>query len=345
MRTRSFHVTALLILAAAALCGQSSVDPIYWSVSPPDCSTLNETPIQIEEPSTKTTLGYSCYVAGTFVWLAAGGIWSTAIRVAAPASGAIGVDYSFYDQTGNNQNLDTTGSITNSGYELAFSLYANQPAEIDLLGASADAGTGYSNTATGSVYTIFLCPDAKTCINVLPQLLYSALPTYPWSLSVPITWDTATYTQWSAVGVEDGAANRISLVVDNEDTSTATFKIYVYDSTGKPVGSGTTPPIPPGLNYGGGAYGPGGTYAALLSDLVPGLPVDVFKILVDGGSIYSAVEMLQVSGSSATTLQVAYDSAPATAGAGIASRPDVRTARISSKPRPVFRALPKKRIQ
>ena len=101
--------------------------------------------------------------------------------------------------------------------DVNFALFANQPAEIDLLGATRNA-PNYGTTATGSVYAMFYCPDAATCSNVLPQLIYSALPTYPWSLSVPIAWDNSVWTQWSAVGIDDGGTHRVSLVIYNEDT-------------------------------------------------------------------------------------------------------------------------------
>jgi hypothetical protein len=342
MRMKSLHVVGLITLAAAALNGQSTNQPVYWSTSPPNCSSLNETPIPIADATGTTTIGYSCFVSGTFVWLAAGGIWSTAIRVAAPASGAVGVAYSFTDQQANKLSLDTTGSIQASGYDVGFALFANQPAEIDLLGATSDSSTGYSNTATGSVYVAILCPDATTCSKVLPQLLYSALPTYPWSLSVPIAWDYALSTQWSAVGIEDGGAHRVSLVVDNEDVTNISYNVHVYDHTGALVGSGTTPLIPPGQNVGNGVLGPGGTYGVLLSDLISTpLKADIFKILVDGGSSYSAVEMLQIDGPSATTLEVAYDVAPtSTPSPAAVRRANVSRLRTGSTPKPVLKALP-----
>lgn len=138
---------ALLALAVAALRGQPIpvpgtqppiTGPVYWSAAAPDCSSLaGESPVAIVGAS--GTVGYSCYVSGTFGWLAAGGGWTTAIRVAAPASAAIGVDYSFYDTGDNNLNLDSTsnGSPAVSGNDVNFTLSVNQPAEIDLLGATS----------------------------------------------------------------------------------------------------------------------------------------------------------------------------------------------------------------
>src|SRR5690348_6399337 len=226
MRKRAFSLLAPMALAAAALHGQPTpvpgtpspiTGPAYWSATPPDCSSLaGESPVAIAGKS--ATVGYSCYVSGTFVWLAAGGGWSTALRVAAPASAAIGVDYSFYDTSGHNLQLDSIsgGSTPVSGNDVNFSLSANQPAEIHLLGAASGAPQ-YASATTGTVYAVFYCPNAATCTEVLPQLLYAAPPPTPWSLSAPIVWDTALNTAWSFVGVDDGGARRLSLVVYNED--------------------------------------------------------------------------------------------------------------------------------
>jgi len=350
MRVKVFRYMALMALAAAALHSQPIAvpgtqppvtGPVYWSTTAPDCSSLaGESPVAITNAS--GTVGYSCYVSGTFVWLAAGGGWSTAIRVAAPASAAIGVDYSFYDPSGNNLKLDSTsgGSAAASGDDVNFAMSTNQPAEIDLLGATSDAPK-YTNTATGTVYAVFYCPDATTCGNVLPQLLYSALPATPWSMSVPIAWDTALATQWSAVGVDDGGAHRVSLVIYNEDITPTSYMIWVYDSTGNIAGSGTTPSILPLQSLANGAYGEGGTYGAMLSDVVvTPLPSGLFKIIIDGGTIYSAVEVLQFNGPSATALQVGYDSQPALIPGGPTQITNIKRARVASRPKPVFRALP-----
>ncbi|HVN04175.1 MAG TPA: hypothetical protein VMT86_07140 [Bryobacteraceae bacterium] len=340
---------SLMALAAAALPGQTVAvpgaqppvtGPVYWSTTAPDCSSLaGESAVAITGAS--GTVGYSCYVSGTFVWLAAGGGWSTAIRVAAPASGAVGVDYSFYDGSGNSLQLDSTanGAAAVSGDDVNFALAANQPAEIGLLGATSGAPK-YASVTTGSVYAVFYCPDAATCANVLPQLLYSALPATPWSLSVPIAWDTALSTDYSAVGVDDGGAQRVSLVIYNEDIAATSYRIEVFDSTGALAASGTTPSIPPLQSLAGGAYGEGGTYAAMLSGVVTGtLPSGAFKILVDGGSIYSAVEVLQFNGASATALQVGYDSQPDLTSSAAVQRSNLRRSRVALRPKTVFRPL------
>lgn len=343
MQSKLWNFFGLIALAITPLRGQPTNGAVYWSTTQPDCSSLNESPVAITNAA-GTTIGYSCYVSGTFVWLAAGGGWASSIRVSAPASAPIGVDYTFYDPNGNNLSLDTTvnnGSASlASGNEVDFALSADQPAEIELLGATSNGPT-YSSTATGSVYAVFYCPDPITCGNVLPQLLYSALPGEPWSLSVPIAFDDYVWTQWSAVGI-NGPGQVVSLVIYNEDTVANTYTVSVFDSTGKLVGSGTTPSIPAGRNLGNGNYGEGGTYGVLLSQVISTLPQGVFKVLVDGGSYYSAVEVLQINGSSATTLQVAYDSSP---GSGATSsalrRSSARRLRVPSSSEPLFRPLPK----
>ncbi len=261
MRIKWWHLFGLVFLAVVPVHGQPTNGPVYWSATQPDCSSLGETtPVTITNPA-GATIGYSCYVSGTFVWFAAGGIWDTTIRAAAPASGSVGVDYTFFDQGGTPLSLDTTINNVSSSLgptsEVEFSLSADQPAELELLGAAGNGPT-YATTVTGSVYAVFYCPDAVTCGNVLPQLLYSALPTQPWALSVPIAFDYAVSNQWSAVGINDNNSNAghvMSLVIYNEDVVANTYKVSVFDSTGTLVGTGVTPSIAPLANLGNGNYG------------------------------------------------------------------------------------------
>ena len=236
---KSISFLGLMALAGAALYGQPTNGAQYWSTTVPDCSALNQEAAVAITNASGATIGYSCYVTGTFVWLAAGGTWGTSIRMSAPASGAVGVDYSFYDKGGNNLSLDTSGATLASGNDVNFSLNANQPSEVHLLGAPSEA-PGYGTTQTGSVYAIFYCPDAVTCITVLPQLLYSnSDPRFPWSLSVPISWDyfyspvqpQGAWPQWSATGVND-ATHFLSLVIYNQDLVATIYTVRVYDSEG-----------------------------------------------------------------------------------------------------------------
>ncbi len=70
-------------------------------------------------------IGYSCYVSGTFIWFAAGDGWTSKIRAGAPSTAPVGVDYTFYDDNGNNLNVDTTSGgspATASGNEVSFAL-------------------------------------------------------------------------------------------------------------------------------------------------------------------------------------------------------------------------------
>jgi len=327
---RSFSFLGLVTLAAA-LHAQPTTGAQYWSTTPPDCSSLNESPVVIKNAA-GATVGYSCWVSGTFAWLAAGSGWGSSIRVSAPSSGAVGVDYSFYDTSGNNLTLDTSmgsGSPASAGNDVNFALYANQPAEVDLLGVAGGAPS-YSALSTGSVYAVFYCPDAATCGTVLPQLLYSFLPTKPWLLSVPISWDTAIWTQWSAAGIDDGGTRLVSLVVYNQNSVATVFTIRVYDGTGALTGTGTTPAI---AGF--------GTYGDLLSHIVKtSLPQGVFKVLIDGGSNSSSVLVLQFLGNSASSLQVAYDYPPsASSRAQPALRSNVRRDRIANTPKSIFNTL------
>src|SRR6185436_6483565 len=95
---KSLRFLGLMALAAATVYGQPTNGAVYWSSSPPDCTSIDSTQTAVAIfNGSGVRVGYSCYVAGTFVWLAAGAGWTTAIRVAGPASGGIGADLKFYD--------------------------------------------------------------------------------------------------------------------------------------------------------------------------------------------------------------------------------------------------------
>ena len=321
------HFMGLMALAAAALHGQPpATGTQWWSTTPIDCSAIDNVPTgssyQITLPGGGT--GYYCYVSGTFVWLAAGGGYTTSLRVSGPASLAaqtgVAFDYLFYDTSGNDLSLDVTSTCSSSpasGRSVSCTLLPNQAAEVDLLGATSNA-PGYSAITDGTVFAQFYCPDQNTCSNLLPQLIYSAPPTI--SLSVPLAFDGFQWTQWSVAGIDDGGAHRVSLVIYNQNSTATIFTVRVYDSTGARVGIGTTPAIP-GYNT---VTGEAGTYAALLSNIIPTpLPSGVFKVLVDGGSNKSSVMALQVNGRAIATMQVAYDNAPGP-GAGAIPGPALR---------------------
>ena len=172
-----------------------------------------------------------------FPWLAAGGTWSSSIRVAAPASGAIGVIYGFW-QDAQRISLDTisgSGGVPTSTNVVSFALNANQPSDIRLLGATG-SGPQYRTTQTGLVYALFFCPDAATCAAVVPQLLYSFVPIKPWSLSVPIAWDSTFSSfqppgilpRWAATGIDD-ATHQISFAICNQSRVDAAFIVRVSE--------------------------------------------------------------------------------------------------------------------
>jgi hypothetical protein len=317
MCARSLYILGLIAIAAGALRSQPTNGPVYWSATKPDCSSLQQTAASIMN-SSGAVIGYSCYVSGTFVWFATGGGWTSKIRVGAPSTAPIGVEYTFYDNNGNDLNIDTksgSSSATASANEVSFALTANQPSEIVMFGATSSAPT-YAPTTTGTVRAVYYCPDATTCQNVLPQLVYLQQPTHPWLATVPLSSDTAVWPTWSAEGVDDGVTNVVSFAVYNEGTTATSFNIYIYDSAGELVATGTTPSIPPSLLLNGGTYGEAGTYGATLRTVIGSpLPSGIFMILIDGGNEDCEVLMLQFGGlqypaPSMSSMQVAYDSSP-----------------------------------
>jgi hypothetical protein len=303
-----FRLSALIALVSAMAYGfPPTTGPKFWSTDPNlDCSAFHALIGEINLASGGK--GYTCFVSGTFVWMAAGGSWSSSIRVQAPASGSIGVEYGFFAE-GQRISMDTTsgtGAVPASGNEVSAALSANQPSEIRLLGATG-SGPQYATTQTGIVYAIFFCADATTCATIQPQLLYSYAPVKPWSLSVPIAWDSfyslfqpkGLWPRWSAAGIQD-ATHLISLAICNQSPMMAAFTVRVFDANGSLVGQSTTPPIVPA-----------GTRGFLLTDLIKtALPAGLLKVTVDGGSSFSSVTFLQFEGDSATSLQTAYDSPP-----------------------------------
>jgi hypothetical protein len=332
---KSLRYLGMIALAAATLHGQQ-----YWSTDPSlDCSGLESVTISTSPPE------YACGVSGTFVWFAAGGSqWTSYIRVAAPSTAPIQANYYFYDKNGNPVSLDYTlgvGGTISSGSTPSIVLNTDQPVELDVLGATSNA-PAYNTLQDGTVWAQFLCPDLTTCSNVLPQLVYtSALIHSPWSLSVPIAFDDEVWPTYSAVGVDDEKTHIISFVVYNEGLTATVFTVYVYDSSGNLVATGTTPSIPPLTDAGNGEAG---TYATALSGVIPAdkIPSGVFKVLFDGGTAGEdcAVEVLQFSGVSATSLQVAYDSPPGgDVAASAINRAAHKAARVAAAQKRVQNAI------
>ena len=294
------------MMAAATLFGMPPTDGAqWWSTNPSlDCTSIHA--LIYEVPLASGGRGFACGVTGTFVWLAAGGNWNTSLRTSAPGSGAIGVQYAFFDQDGNAVSLDTTsGPATASGTSVTLVLSANQPSEVQLLGPSGGA-PHYPATQTGSIFGIFFCSDPSICASVIPQLLYSFFPVKPWLLSVPISWDSTfallqpsgLAKRWSAVGIQD-ATHLISLAIRNQSAASAFYRIRVYDQHGLIAGEAATPVIPAG-----------GVRAALLADIVGNtLPTGILKVAVEGDAA-SSVSVLQFNGDSAASLQVASDATP-----------------------------------
>lgn len=294
MSVKSFWLAALLVLGACAVNAQT-----YWSTnSSLNCGAYgtdsNGTPLSIANGQ------YVCYVYGTLPWYASGAGWGSSIRVSAPPTAPVAFFFDFSDVTGANATLDFTYEEDTKVYSdtsASQALYANQPLEVDILGLTSQA-PNYGTTANGPVVVLAECPDATTCSQVQAQLIYSALPSEPWSLSAPVIFDWQTSYAWSAVGIDDGSTNTVSFVIYNLDTAglaSHTYTINVYDSTGKLAGTATTKSVP---------YE--GSYADLLRNVIPKLPSGSFKVQVVG-TTYTAFEALQFHGPSATTLVVASE--------------------------------------
>src|SRR5579871_2427509 len=301
---------SLIFLVAAALYGQPpTTGAQWWSTNPNlDCTAFHSLVHEVSLASGGQ--GFACGVTGTFVWSAAGGNWKTSIRLSAPASGAIGVEYLFFDQDGKRISLDSvSGSSRASGNTVSFALNANQASEVEFLGATSD-GPHYPKTQTGSVFAVLLCPDSATCATVLPQLIYSAAPMTPWLLTVPIAWDSSfsflqpsgLASRWSATGTYS-TTDQISFAIYNPGTAPAAYAVRVYDDSGKLAAQGSTPSIPGG----NGSNGAGGTRGFLLSDLVgTAIPAGVVKVTIEGDHPASVI-FLQFSGESAVSLHATQD--------------------------------------
>jgi hypothetical protein len=258
--------------------------------------------------------GYVCFVYGTLPWYDAGGGWASSIRVSAPPTAPVAYFLYFADVNGSDATLAFTyqgDSTVYTDISASSALFANQPLEVDLLGLNS-AGA----EATGPVTVLVECPDPTTCQQAQAQLIYSALPGHPWSLSVPVVWDWQTSLASSAVVVDDSKSNSdpntknvASFVVYNLDTSTSgttshSYTLNVYDTSGTLNGQVTTPAVP---QY--------GSYAAVLSTLLPNLPSGSFKLQAVGpnSSSWLVFEALQFHGPSATTLVSAPEVMPTVA--------------------------------
>jgi len=248
--------------------------------------------------------------------------------MAAPASGAVGVQYLFFDEGGNRISLDTiAGAAQVSSNSLGLVISANQPSEVRLLGASSDAPL-HQKTQTGSVFGVFLCSSSAACATVNPQLLYSSMSVPGWSLSVPIAWDSTfsplqpvgLSTRWSAVGIND-ATHLISFAIYNQSPASTTYSVRVYDADGS-IAAETLTPFIPGS---GGSDGAGATRGFLLSDLIgTALPQGLLKVTIEGDGLSSAL-FLQFSGSSATSLPTSPEFIPGIAAALASAGTDARS--------------------
>ena len=282
MRFKFVLLTGLLVLGASCLMGQTGpwVNP-GTSSSPSSCAPFHD--------QSAGTTAYYCYYGGNFPWYAAGASWTTVLRIAAPASGAIQVKYDFYQQNADGSidpaQLDYVqfgATSLEQSSEVVFDLAPNTPSELTLLGKSSESPR-YTTSATGSVHVEVRCPDKATCAAVMPQLIYSALPGVPWYLSGALSSDISLPTQpdstvWSAVGVNDPQPKnsdipnqQISFVILNDSGIDQQYTVSVYDKTGALIGSKVVS-VKDGRNLGLG----------LTIGFIPNLPVGLLKLRVAG---------------------------------------------------------------
>ena len=285
MFLKSFEITALMLMGFSAAQAQQ---PIYWSTTQPDCGSYKS--LQLNNGN------YVCEVYGIFPWFTAGAGWKTSIRTAAPNSNAIAVIYAYYDGSGKPEALDANyvggTSVISGKTDFGTALYPNEPSQLDLLGLPAEAPTYSQTDASGSILVYFQCPDASTCSQATAQLIYSALPSQLWSLSIPIVWNAQLAAVWSSWGFDDGQQQKLAFVIFNGANAAQSYKVSIIDSLGNTT-TKNTPSIPISGNY-------AQLLDAFLGNKSPG---GLFKITVSGGG-YSAFEALQFNAGSATTLVV-----------------------------------------
>jgi hypothetical protein len=290
MFLKSLQIAAFIVMMGSVVQGQT-----YWSASQPNCGPYENLTVQLSSGG----VGYSCGVVGIFPWFTAGAGWTTSIRTAAPASAAIAFMFAYYDKEGNALAVDANyvdgPGVTRGQNSFLAALNPNEPAQLDLLGLPSEASINYSKTpAEGSIAAGFLCPDAITCAQATAQLIYSALPSQLWSLSVPIVWNAQLTSEWSTWGYDDGKNQIMSFVVTNGSSAAQSYAVHIFDTYGNPLITVNTPVIP-SL----------GAYDQVLDTFLSNrTPNGLIKMTVVGASGYSAFEALQFNSGSATTLVV-----------------------------------------
>lgn len=292
MFLKSLQIAAFIVMMGSVVQGQT-----YWSSSPPNCGPYESITLQLNTGGS----GYACRVYGIFPWYAAGAGWTTSIRTAAPASASIAFFVFYFDTNGAVQYLDANyvdGGKFTGQKSFSSALNPNEPAQLDLLGLSSEASINYSKTQAGGwILTDIQCPDAITCAQATAQLIYSALPSQPWSLSIPMVWNADLTSEWSTWGYDDGQKQIMSFVITNGSSAAQSYAVHIFDTYGNPIGGTFNTPTIPSL----------GTYAQVLDSFLGNrTPGGLIKMTVvsSGTPGFSAFEALQFNGGSATTLVV-----------------------------------------
>jgi hypothetical protein len=308
MRHRCVYLAGALVLSTVSAMGQLWINP-GTTTSPSSCAPFHD--------QSAGTTEYYCYYGGSFPWFAAGGGWTTTLRIAAPASGTIQVKYDFTDKLDYLQYGDT--SPTDSS-EALFELSPNQPSEVTLLGLSNE-GPPYATASTGTVHVEVRCADKATCAAVVPQLIYSALPGTPWYLSGTMSMDISVPTQpdstvWSAVGVNDPQASTstklnqiMSFVILNDSGIDQQYTVSAYNQSGALIGSKVVS-VGNGVSKG----------YVLDTSVIPNLPAGLVKLRVAGNVTDTSgvdgptcqLTVLQFKGMAATALLPVAEQFPVT---------------------------------
>ena len=295
MRNRFVYLASLLVLGAVVAMGQQPWENPGTTTPTPDCSPFGD---QYDGSA------WYCVNQGTFPWFAAGGGWTTMLRIAAPQSGAIRVVYDFSEQA--NGSVDPVeldykvyGSTTvEFSSKAVFPLSPNQPLELTLLGRHSEA-PGYQSTPSGSVHVEIDCPDKATCAAVTPQLIYSYLPAKSWFLSGTMSSEIslpskADSNAWSVVGVNNPQSDPlksqfITFAILNDSGIDQQYTVTAYNANGVQVGTKTTDTLVADQSTG-----------KVLQNFLTTLPAGLVKLRVTGG--YSIFTALQFNGPAATAL-------------------------------------------
>src|SRR3954471_15591240 len=128
LESKLLLTSAVLALSAATGFALPPTTGAQWWSTDPNLNCTAYRSLIYEVTLASGGKGYACGVTGTFVWFAAGDSLGSSLRMAAPASGAVRIQYLFFDEDGNRISLDTiTQGAQTSTDSLGLVTSANQP--------------------------------------------------------------------------------------------------------------------------------------------------------------------------------------------------------------------------